>query len=79
MPTKVYINGKQVGYTTYMSRHVVMSYLPEVLKAGTDLIAVRVTSTNGKTGLLPDKPYWLGTDANPLPLSGEWKVANRIG
>ena len=71
---EVYINGKQVGNTTYMYPPRRYKLPQGVLKAGTNLIAVRVTSTNGKTGLIPDKPYWIGTDANPLPLTGQWKM-----
>ena len=71
---EVYINGKQVGITTYMYPPRRYELPQGVLKAGTNLIAVRITATNGKTGLIPDKPYWLGTDANPLPLTGEWKM-----
>jgi len=71
---EVYINGKQVGNTTYMYPPRRYELPKAVLKAGTNLIAVRITATNGKTGLLPDKPYWIGTDSNPLPLTGEWKM-----
>jgi len=71
---EVYINGKQVGNTTYMYPPRRYEVPQGVLKAGTNLIAVRVTANNGKTGLLPDKPYWIGTDANPLPLTGQWKM-----
>lgn len=71
---EVYINGKQVGNTTYMYPPRRYELPAGVLKAGTNLIAVRVTATNGKTGLLPDKPYWIGTDSNSLPLTGQWKM-----
>jgi sialate O-acetylesterase len=71
---EVYINGTQVGDTTYQyppRRYV----LPDnLLKAGSNLLAVRITATNGKTGLMPDKPYWLGTDNNKLDLTGPWKM-----
>ncbi|MBU1619885.1 MAG: sialate O-acetylesterase [Gammaproteobacteria bacterium] len=71
---EVYINGKQVGNTTYMYPPRRYELPAGALKAGANLIAVRVTATNGKTGLIPDKPYWLGTDANPLALTGQWKM-----
>ncbi|WP_164731924.1 sialate O-acetylesterase [Rheinheimera mangrovi] len=71
---EVYINGKQVGNTTYMYPPRRYELPKGLLKAGTNLVAVRITATNGKTGLLPDKPYWIGTDSNPLPLTGEWKM-----
>lgn len=71
---EVYINGTLVGNTTY--QYPPRRYaLPEnLLKAGNNLLAVRITATNGKTGLMPDKPYWLGTDNNKLDLSGPWKM-----
>ena len=71
---EVYINGKQVGNTTYMYPPRRYELPAGALKVGSNLIAVRVTATNGKTGLLPDKPYWIGTDASPLPLTGQWKM-----
>lgn len=71
---EVYINGVKVGNTTY--QYPPRRYaLPEgLLKAGANLIAVRVIATNNKTGLMPDKPYWLGTDANHIELSGPWQM-----
>jgi len=74
---EVYINGSPIGQTTYM--YPPRRYpLPQgLLKAGDNLIAVRVTAMNGasnRSGLIPDKPYWLGTDAQQLPLSGSWKM-----
>jgi sialate O-acetylesterase len=71
---EVYINGQQVGNTTYMYPPRRYELPAGVLKAGANLIAVRVTANSGKTGLLPDKPYWIGTDANQLPLTGQWKM-----
>lgn len=74
---EVYVNGSQIGNTTYM--YPPRRYpLPQgLLKAGDNLIAVRVTVTNGaqnRSGFIPDKPYWLGTDANKIDLTGNWKM-----
>ncbi|MDX3773410.1 sialate O-acetylesterase [Chromatiaceae bacterium AAb-1] len=71
---EVYINGVQVGNTTYQYPPRRYSLPTGVLKAGANLIAVRITATNGKTGLIPDKPYWIGTDADKVALSGPWKM-----
>lgn len=73
---EVYINGSQIGNTTYM--YPPRRYpLPQgLLKAGDNLLAVRVTVTNGahnRSGFIPDKPYWLGTDSNKIDLTGVWK------
>lgn len=74
---EVYVNGTQIGDTTYM--YPPRRYpLPQgLLKTGDNLIAVRVTVTNGahnRSGFIPDKPYWLGTDANSVDLTGHWKM-----
>ncbi|GAA0562024.1 sialate O-acetylesterase [Rheinheimera aquimaris] len=74
---EVYINGVKVGHTTYQYPPRRYQLPPAVLKAGANLIAVRITATSGKTGLMPDKPYWLGNDTQQIALSGDWKM--RIG
>jgi len=68
----VYINGKEVGHTTYMypqRRYV----LPDgILRAGKNLIVVRVTNQGGKGGFVPDKPYCLVVGQDTLDLKGTW-------
>lgn len=71
---EVYINGQLVGNTTYQYPPRRYTLPAGVLHEGTNLIALRITSTNGKTGLMPDKPYWLGTDQQSVPLSGSWRM-----
>lgn len=71
---EVYINGQLVGNTTYQYPPRRYTLPAGVLWAGSNLIAVRITSTNGKTGLMPDKPYWLGTDQLSISLSGSWRM-----
>jgi sialate O-acetylesterase len=78
---EVYVNGSQIGNTTYM--YPPRRYpLPQgLLKAGDNLIAVRVTVTNGaqnRSGFIPDKPYWLGTDSNKFDLTGNWKMQTSV-
>lgn len=68
----VYINGKEAGHTTYMypqRRYL----LPEgILRAGKNLIVVRVTNQGGKGGFVPDKPYCLVVGQDTLDLKGTW-------
>lgn len=71
---EVYINGIKVGNTSYQYPPRRYSLPAGVLKAGANLITVRITATNGKTGLIPDKPYWMGTDTDKVALSGRWKM-----
>ncbi|MBS1664143.1 MAG: endo-1,4-beta-xylanase [Bacteroidetes bacterium] len=69
---QVYINGKQVGHTTYM--YPQRRYpLPEgTLHAGKNLIVVRVTNQAGKGGFVPDKPYCIVSGTDTLDLKGTW-------
>jgi sialate O-acetylesterase len=74
---EVYVNGSQIGNTTYMYPPRRYALPQGLLKAGDNLIAVRVTVTNGaqnRGGFIPDKPYWLGTDTNKIDLTGNWKM-----
>lgn len=74
---EVYINGSQIGNTTYMYPPRRYSLPQGLLKAGDNLIAIRVSVMNGahnRSGFIPDKPYWLGTDQQQLSLAGPWKM-----
>ncbi|HNU76909.1 MAG TPA: sialate O-acetylesterase [Prolixibacteraceae bacterium] len=68
----LYVNGRQVGNITYQyppRRYTV----PEgLLKAGKNLIVVRVTNDSGKGGFVPDKPYFLEAGGHTVDLRGEW-------
>jgi sialate O-acetylesterase len=69
----LYINGKQVGATTYMypqRRYL----LPEgTLKAGKNLFVIKVTNNFGKGGFVPDKPYQLIAGTDTIDLKGYWQ------
>ena len=74
---EVFVNGTPIGNTGNM--YPPRRYpLPQgLLKAGDNLIAVRVSVMNGaynRSGFIPDKPYWLGTDKQQLSLAGSWKM-----
>lgn len=71
---ETYINGVKVGHTTYQYPPRRYTIPKGLLKAGENLVAIRVTATNKQTGFVPDKPYWLGTDNDKLTLSGQWKM-----
>lgn len=74
---EVYVNGSQIGNTTYMYPPRRYPLPAGLLKAGDNLIAVRVSVMNGaqnRSGFIPDKPYWLGTDQQQLSLAGPWKM-----
>lgn len=69
---QVYINGKQIGRTTYM--YPQRRYpLPEgTLHTGKNLIVVRITNQAGKGGFVPDKPYCIVAGKDTLDLKGTW-------
>jgi sialate O-acetylesterase len=69
----LYINGKEVGHTTYeypQRRYAVPAGL---LKAGKNLLVVRVTNSAGKGGFVPDKPYCLFAGNDTIDLKGYWE------
>ncbi|MVM33986.1 sialate O-acetylesterase [Spirosoma sp. HMF4905] len=69
---ELYINGKSVGKTTYMYPQRRYSVPADVLKAGKNLLVVRVTNNAGKGGFVPDKPYCLFAGADTVDLKGTW-------
>ncbi|MDG6099702.1 sialate O-acetylesterase [Alteromonas sp. ZYF713] len=75
-----YINGHEVGGTGYQYPPRRYNVTPDMLKKGTNVIAIRVTSGGGSTGFVQDKAYFLGTDNARYPLAGEWhyKIAAKM-
>ncbi len=70
---ELYINGTEVGNTTYeypQRRYAVPAGL---LKPGKNLFVVRVTNTAGKGGFVPDKPYCLIAGTDTVDLKGYWE------
>ena len=70
---ETYINGVKVGEITYQyppRRYVLQK---GILKAGKNRISVRVTNTAERGGFFNDKPYFLITKTDSIPLSGYWK------
>jgi len=68
----VYINGKQIGNTTYQYPQRRYPLAAGVLKPGKNVIVVRVMNTAGKGGFVPDKPYAIVTEKDQFDLRGEW-------
>jgi sialate O-acetylesterase len=70
---KVYINGKEVGHTTYQYPQRRYDVPEGILNAGTNVFVVRVTNFFGKGGFVPDKPYCLFAGSDTVDLKGYWK------
>ncbi|MFT3827925.1 MAG: sialate O-acetylesterase [Chitinophagaceae bacterium] len=69
----LYINGKQVGNTTYMYPQRRYNIPADLLKPGTNVFTVRVTNNAGKGGFVPDKPYSLIAGNDTIDLKGYWQ------
>ena len=69
----LYINGKQVGNTGYMYPQRRYPVSADVLKAGKNIVVVKVTNNAGKGGFVPDKPYCLFAGKDTIDLKGYWQ------
>jgi len=69
----LYINGKQVGNTTYQYPQRRYTVPSDVLKAGKNIFVIKVTNTAGKGGFVSDKPYCLFTGKDTIDLKGTWQ------
>ena len=69
----LYINGKQVGATTYMYPQRRYNVPADVLKAGKNIFVVKVTNNSGKGGFVPDKPYYIFAGNDTIDLKGYWQ------
>lgn len=69
----VFLNGNFIGNTTYQyppRRYVIPQGL---LKTGKNILIVKVISSSGKGGFVPDKNYFLQTASDEkIDLRGEW-------
>lgn len=70
---RVYINGKEVGNTTYQYPQRRYNVPAGVLKAGKNVFVVRVTNFSGKGGFVPDKPYYIFAGGDTVDLKGDWE------
>ena len=69
---QVFVNGEQVGNITYQYPPRRYNVKNGLLKAGKNLIVIRVTNTAGKGGFVPDKPYELIVGDKTVDLQGDW-------
>jgi sialate O-acetylesterase len=69
----LYINGRQIGNTTYQYPQRRYQLPADVLKAGKNIFVVRVTNNAGKGGFVPDKPYYLVVGHDTIDLKGYWQ------
>jgi sialate O-acetylesterase len=69
----VFVNGKFVGNTTYQYPPRRYNVAPDILKAGTNNVTIRVVSQSFGGGFIKDKPYQLDVAGQIYDLKGIWK------
>lgn len=69
----LYINGKQVGSTTYQYPQRRYAVPADLLKAGKNIFVIKVTNNAGKGGFVADKPYCLFAGKDTVDLKGDWQ------
>lgn len=70
---QVYLNGQPVGTTTYQYPQRRYRVAAGALKAGRNVLTIRVINHAGKGGFVPDKPYRLVAAGESVDLKGEWQ------
>ncbi len=70
---KTYVNGRFVGEVTYQYPPRKYDVPANVLKAGKNVVTVRVISNIGRGGFATDKPYELTVAGRTIDLKGPWK------
>lgn len=68
-----YINGTFVGTTSYQYPPRRYEVPAGVLKAGKNVIGIRVINSTGRGGFMPDKPYEISAGGRTIDLKGLWK------
>jgi sialate O-acetylesterase len=69
----LYVNGVLVGNTGYQYPQRRYEVPTNILKAGKNILVVRVLNNNGKGGFVPDKPYALFVNNQSFDLKGYWQ------
>jgi len=69
----VFVNGVFVGTTSYQYPPRRYEVPAGVLRAGKNILTVRVINSSGKGGFVPDKPYTLTVGHKTIDLTGDWK------
>ena len=70
---KLYINGIDIGYTSYQYPQRRYSVPKNILKQGKNIFVVKVTNYFGNGGFVPDKPYYVFAENDTVDLKGYWK------
>jgi sialate O-acetylesterase len=70
---ETYLNGVKVGNITYQYPPRRYEVPAGLLKAGKNLLVVRVTNTAGKGGFVPDKRYELTDGFSHIDIRGDWQ------
>jgi sialate O-acetylesterase len=70
---QVFVNGEQVGNVTYQYPPRRYTVKKDLLKAGKNLVVIRVTNTAGKGGFVPDKRYEMIVGDRSIDLQGDWE------
>lgn len=68
-----YVNGIKVGNVTYEYPPRWYDIPAGILKAGKNVITVRISNGSGKGQFIADKPYYLEIDGNQIDLKTGWK------
>ena len=68
-----YINGQLVGTTGYQYPPRKYDFGPGVLKAGKNVVTVRLISNGGRGGFTPGKEYRLVAGGQTIDLKGAWQ------
>ncbi|HEY1113908.1 MAG TPA: sialate O-acetylesterase [Chitinophagaceae bacterium] len=69
----LYLNGVQVGATTYQYPQRRYQLAAGQLKPGKNILTIKVTNYSGKGGFVPDKPYYLEAGGQTIDLKGDWQ------
>jgi sialate O-acetylesterase len=70
---ETYLNGVKIGNITYQYPPRRYEVPAGLLKAGKNLLVVRVTNTSGKGGFVPDKRYELTDGVTHIDIRGDWQ------
>jgi sialate O-acetylesterase len=70
---RTYVNGKFVGSVSYQYPPRKYDIPEDLLKAGKNIIVVRVINNVGRGGFIPDKPYQLSVAGQTIDLKGRWQ------
>ncbi len=70
----IFINGKFIGTTGYQYPQRNYQIPAGLLKAGKNVVVIRVISNSGRGGFIHDKPYRIFAERDTLSLTGNWQV-----